>query len=123
MRMTTLGRFPGFLTGLLMVFASGGMVIGESVLTPKLSRAKQEAVERGLAWLATAQKRDGRFPTVEPCQPAVTSLCLMSFMANGHLPGEGRYGRTIERGLKFVVACRQANGMLAFHPTGVIQGR
>ena len=119
-RTLSTSTFCGFLTSLLMVLTSGGLAIGESILPLKLSQAKQTSIERGLAWLATVQKKDGRFPTVELCQPAVTSLCLMSFMTNGHLPGEGQYGRTIERGLQFVVSCRKANGMLALHPSGVI---
>src|SRR5689334_12877954 len=55
------------------------------------------AVERALAWLAKQQHEDGSFPTLDMGQPGVTSLCAMAFMAHGHLPGPGQYGKQLEK--------------------------
>jgi hypothetical protein len=67
------------------------------VLTPAEWREVEAAVNRALEWLARQQQADGSFPTVAKGQPGVTSLCMMAFMAHGHLPGEPKYGQQIER--------------------------
>ena len=59
------------------------------VLTSQEWERVDESVDRALAWLASQQQRDGSFPTLPHGQPAVTSLCVLAFMAHGHLPGEG----------------------------------
>lgn len=70
-------------------------------------------VERGLAWLATQQQRDGSFPTMPNGQPGVTSLCVMAFLSHGHLPGEGPYGDQLSKAVEYVLGCQKQNGMLA----------
>jgi hypothetical protein len=61
-------------------------------------RARAEAIERGLAWLAKAQGEnpDGSFPVgqAELFAPiGVTALGALAFMAGGSSPGRGPYGR------------------------------
>ena len=70
------------------------------------------AVERALTWLATQQEADGSFPTLETGQPGVTSLCLMAFVAHGHVPGQGPYARNVERATDFVLSCQKPNGLV-----------
>jgi len=43
---------------------------------------------------------------------AATSLAVMSFLAAGHVPGEGPYGTQIERGVRWVLDHQEPNGML-----------
>jgi hypothetical protein len=64
------------------------------------------AVDRGLAFLASRQAADGRFPTAANAQAAVTSLCVMAFLSRGHQPGAGRYGPKLERAIDFVLAAQ-----------------
>lgn len=71
------------------------------------------AVERGLDWLASQQQRDGSFPTLPQGQPGVTSLCVLAFLAHGHLPGEGKHGRAIERAIDYVIKCQKPSGLVA----------
>ena len=66
-----------------------------------------------LNWLASRQQPDGSFPTVEMGQPGVTSLCMMAFMAHGHVPGAGKYGKCLERATDFVLASQKENGLLS----------
>ena len=73
----------------------------------------EAAVERALAWLAGQQQPDGSFPTLEMGQPGVTSLCVMAFMAHGHLPGDGPYGQHLERATDFVLESQKENGLLS----------
>jgi hypothetical protein len=72
------------------------------------------ATERALRWLAAQQRDDGAFPTIDTGQPAVTSLCVMAFLAEGHLPGDGGpYGRRLQRALEYILGCQKQNGLIA----------
>jgi len=44
---------------------------------------------------------------------AVTSLAVMAFLSAGHVPGEGKHGLAIERGVRWVLAMQQPNGLIA----------
>src|SRR5262245_8450704 len=44
---------------------------------------------------------------------AVSSLAVMAFLSAGHVPGEGKYGKTIERGVRWVLEQQRPNGVLA----------
>jgi hypothetical protein len=71
-----------------------------------------DAVDRGLAWLASQQRTDGSFPTFESGQPAVTSLAVMAFLSRGHMPGDGPYGKRLDRAIDFVLVQQQTEGLL-----------
>jgi hypothetical protein len=82
------------------------------------------AVDRGLVFLASQQQADGSFPSVEHAQPAVTSLCLLAFMSHGHNPGEGTYGKRLDRAKDFIISCQKPNGLVALYgPEGAIISR
>jgi hypothetical protein len=83
------------------------------VLTPAEWQKVEAAVNRALEWLARQQQADGSYPTVAKGQPGVTSLCMMAFMAHGHLPGEPKYGQQIERAANYIVRCQKQNGLFA----------
>lgn len=70
------------------------------------------AVKRALHWLAAEQQADGSFPTLETGQPGVTSLCMMAFVSHGHVPGEGEYGKLLERAADYVLSCQKPNGLV-----------
>ena len=93
--------------------------------------AMDDAIDRGLEYLRTAQNRDGSWGNAggvpwggqggfgRPAQPAqgsgdiaITSLAVMAFLSAGHVPGEGHYGPTIERGVEWVLNEQQADGKL-----------
>jgi hypothetical protein len=71
------------------------------------------AADRALRWLARQQQSDGSFPTLELGQPGVTCLCTLAFMAHGHLPGEGPYGRQLERAIDYALGCQKRNGLIS----------
>lgn len=90
------------------------------VLTPGEQKAMESAVDKALAWIASRQQPDGRFPTRDPGQPGVTALCTLAFLSRGHLPGEGRYGETINNALDFVKSCQMDNGLITYlQPPGI----
>src|SRR3954463_908796 len=71
-----------------------------------------DSVDRGLVWLASQQRDDGSFPSIESGQPAITSLAVMAFLARGHCPGTQPYGIVLDRAIDFVVAQQQSGGLL-----------
>ncbi|MGE4002822.1 MAG: prenyltransferase/squalene oxidase repeat-containing protein [Planctomycetaceae bacterium] len=81
-------------------------------------RSLDHAVDSGLEFLAAQQRSDGSFETLDPAQPAVTSLCVMAFLSRGQMPGEGPYGERIHRAIDFVLATQQASGLLCEIPSG-----
>ena len=72
-----------------------------NVLPEEEWRRVDMAVNRSLAFLASQQQPDGSFPTLPDAQPAVTSLCVLAFMAHGHTPGTGPYGEKLSRAVKY----------------------
>jgi hypothetical protein len=45
--------------------------------------------------------------------PAVTGLAVMAFLSAGHVPGEGRYGSVVEKGIRWVLRKQKANGLIS----------
>ncbi|NLE61910.1 MAG: terpene cyclase/mutase family protein [Planctomycetes bacterium] len=83
------------------------------LLTPQQWRRSQRSVDLALAWLAARQKPDGSFPTMPLGEPGVTSLCLLAFLSQGHVPDEGRYGEVLHKGIDFVLKCQRKDGLIA----------
>lgn len=79
-------------------------------ITPELTAA----VDRGLAALASMQNDDGSFGTGRFSKNvAVTSLACLALMGDGHVPGRGKYGPNVEKGLRYVLGCCSETGLIA----------
>ncbi len=83
------------------------------VLTSAEWESVDDSVERALVWLASTQQRNGSFPTLPQGQPGVTSLCVMAFVAQGHVPGEGPYGAQLLKAIEYIASCQKQNGLLS----------
>jgi hypothetical protein len=83
------------------------------VLTDEQWTEVEGSVDRGLAWLASQQQRDGSWPTVPYGQPGITGLCTLAFLAHGHTPGTEPYGKVIEKGIVYIAGCQKPNGLVA----------
>jgi hypothetical protein len=83
-----------------------------NVLSPDQWRRVDAAVSRSLKWLDSQQQPDGSFPTLDSGQPAITSLCIMAFIAHGHVPGKGQYGARLDRATDYVISCQKLNGLV-----------
>jgi hypothetical protein len=84
------------------------------VLSEDQWRHVDDAVERALTWLASQQRDDGSFPTLDTGQPAVTALCMFAYMAHGHLPNDGGpYGQRLRRAMEYVLDRQKENGLIA----------
>jgi len=87
-------------------YAQGGQ---ELKVTPELERA----VSRGLDYLARTQKPDGAWPDSYGGVGGVVGLAMLSFLAHGEVPDEGKYGHVIRRAVDYIVRTQQENGLLA----------
>lgn len=84
-----------------------------AALPPQAWAQVEKSVDRALKWLSTQQARDGSFDAPDNAQPAATALSVMAFLSRGHVPGEGPYGRHLDRGIDFVLQCQSSEGLLA----------
>lgn len=83
---------------LALVLAGSPLLRAQEAIAPKVD----SAITRGLEFLAQKQQPDGAFEVNGP-KLAITGLATMAFMANGHVPGDGRYGPTVRRSLDLLV--------------------
>ncbi len=104
---------------------------GEDASQARILPAQEEAVERGLAWLAKHQETNGswsanvgfklnstyRITARDRGHVGVTALAGMAFLAGGNLPGRGKYGAEIEKALDFVLSCVQDDGYVTLAGT------
>ena len=93
----------------LLAMVCVGVLLNTCGAEEGVSPRVDTAVVRGLEFLATRQQVDGSFEAQGP-KVAVTSLCLLGFMASGHVAGDGRYGQSMRRGLDFVIDQFPADG-------------
>lgn len=80
--------------------------------------ATQSAIDRGLLYLSRRQinsgPNTGGFGTSGyACGVAVSSLAGLAMMCGGHSPGEGTYGRHVERCVSFVLSHVRETGYIA----------
>ena len=106
---------PAWLTAAALAVLAAAALTGRAQEAPAPAQhdeAVDQAIERGLAYLAKAQEADGCFPSNWGKNTGVTSLCVMAFLAKGHTPGPGPYEAVVNRGLDFVLASRRQDGLL-----------
>lgn len=77
----------------------------------ELIPAAEASIRKGLAYLAAQQNPDGSWPEAG-AGTGVVGACALAFMANGHLPGSGAYGRTTARALQFLLRSAQPDGLV-----------
>lgn len=111
---------PGLLAILLpgavgrgMGAEKGARPSARDVLPPEEWKAVERAVDNGLALLARRQNRDGSFDGTPQNEPGITGLCVLAFLARGHLPGEGPYGKPLEQAVDYMIGSQQPTGLLA----------
>ena len=72
-----------------------------------------DAVQRGLEWLAHNQNPDGSFGRGRMSANAgIVSLCALALMGDGSVPGRGRYGQAVERALGYVLQHITESGLV-----------
>lgn len=104
-------RLPAALAFLALLAFSPPPCLGasEGTVTPEL----EQAVRRGLDYLARTQKADGSWPGNYGSVSGIVGLAMMTFLAHGELPDEGRYGHIIRRAVDYIIKTQQENGLLS----------
>jgi hypothetical protein len=99
------------LVALLAVVGGGGLAQGPPA---KEKEPFEKAVDKALVFLNNMQSSSGAW-TMGGHGPnvAATSLAVMAFLSAGYVPGEGRYGKGIESGVRWVLTAQQPNGLIA----------
>ena len=101
------------------LFVSGNVGLAQTSSDPErtapimVSAVADDAIQRGLAFLASRQNEDGSFGRgVLRWNPAVCSLAGMAFVSSGSTPGRGPYGSHVQRSVRFVLSQSQENGFI-----------
>lgn len=74
----------------------------------------KKATAKALEYIASKQNGDGSWSEGRyPHSTAITSMALLSFLSQGHLPGQGLYGPEVSKGTRFLVSSsRSSDGYL-----------
>lgn len=83
-------------------------------ITPELL----DACQRGMNFLLSQQNEDGSFGLGRYGRNVgITSLCGLAFMANGHMPGQDKYGMAVQKSLNYILSCATETGLIAADST------
>ena len=85
--------------------AQGPVPAAAHEITPE-SRA---ALDLGLEWLAANQGPEGNWGSNDLGLVAIGAL---AFLADGHMPGRGKYGATVEKALNFILKNAKPSGLI-----------
>jgi prenyltransferase beta subunit len=79
----------------------------------EITSEQQIAVEKGLEYLAARQNNEGSFGNsgAYGATAAITALSGIAFMADGNLPGRGKYGDNVRKAVDFIVRNQQESGL------------
>lgn len=97
------------LAAALVLTAAPAGAATETKVTPEIERS----VVRGLDYLARTQKPDGSWDGSYGKVSGVVGLAMLTFLAHGEQPDEGKYGHVIRRAVGFILKSQQSNGLLA----------
>ncbi|MBI3271809.1 MAG: terpene cyclase/mutase family protein [Planctomycetes bacterium] len=115
----------GLALGLGVLVSGGFAVLADDGVDGRVgpSEESKAAVERGLAYLARVQNRDGSWSCPvgyklnedyvggkEQPHVGVTALACIALLAQGNTPDRGRYGENVARGLDYLLACSRGRG-------------
>jgi hypothetical protein len=101
-------RLPtALLAGLLLALAGTARAGERRVRVAKLSPEAEQAIGKGIAFLAKNQNDDGSWG--QRYQPAVTALSLMAFMVKGYFPERGQHGAQLDRAVAFLLRQGEKN--------------
>ena len=71
------------------------------------------SIDRALDFIAARQLPNGSFEGTQGNTSAVVGLCGMAFLAQGHVPGHGKYGHTLNRCVDRLIRSQSKTGYLA----------
>lgn len=102
---------------LLLVSLLGAGVFAFDVDEVYKKTPTDEAVEKALEYLSKRHNDDGSWSSGSGKNTGVCGLAVLAFLANGHLPGKGKYGEVVQKGLEFILRSARSDGVI-FYGTG-----
>jgi len=99
---TILAVCIAFCTVSLIAIPTGAQEAGQSTSVARLSGEVKQSITRGLDFFAQTQNADGSWG--DGNVTGGTALALMSFMLQGHVPGEGKYGEATAKAIDFLIS-------------------
>lgn len=106
---------PLRLTSALTLIAA---MLCATLVAPTIARAEgdweitpesQKAIDLGLEWLHQNQGPEGNWQSNDL---GLVGMGALAFLANGHAPGRGKYGRTVQKALDYITENAQDSGLL-----------
>ena len=79
-------------------------------ISPELT----QSINNTLADLARKQGEDGAWTGSYGKNVGETSLCILAFMSLGNLPGEGKYGSTVAKGVNWILKQAKPSGLIQY---------
>ncbi|GHC01422.1 prenyltransferase/squalene oxidase repeat-containing protein [Cerasicoccus arenae] len=83
---------------------------------PEIDPATQDVIDGALAWLTSQQQPNGSWgkgaPGRDQYYGAMTAYTLIAYMAAGNLPGEGPHGKTVEKGVDYLLSIVLPDGQI-----------
>src|SRR5258708_6652676 len=77
----------------------------------EITAESERALRRGLAWLAD-NRNQGPEGNWESNDLGLVSMGALAFLAAGHTPGVGQYGKNVDRALNYVLKNAKPSGLL-----------
>jgi len=85
-------------------------------LPPMITDQTQQAIARGLEYLAHTQSRDGAWRSQGPMGQypvAMTALAGLALLANGNTATQGKYAANVSRAAGFILGCARQDGLIS----------
>jgi hypothetical protein len=85
-------------------------------LPPLVTPETQQAIDRGLEYLARTQSREGAWRNqgyMGQYPVAMTALAGMAFLANGNTATQGKYAPQVSRAANFLLSCAGPTGLIS----------
>ncbi len=96
---------------------------GNQPIANEITPEQQVAVEKGLEYLASRQNAEGSFgnSVAYGATAAITALSGIAFMADGNLPGRGKYGDNVRKAVR--IYHPQSAGIRAVYHQRICRGK
>ena len=94
---------------LLSVILSPAAALAQKKGNNEITPQSERALKRGLEWLHKNQGPEGNWGSNDL---GLVGMGALAFLADGHMPGRGKYGRTVERALNYVLKNAKPSGLL-----------
>jgi hypothetical protein len=87
----------------------------EEAKAHELNDKSIKSIEKGIKWLLKYQNKDGSWGCGEPATPpsaGITGLAVLAIMAQGDVPGRGKYGEQIEKAVNYLMQVADKTGKI-----------